>query len=221
MDLESLRKLADLKAAEKQHKKALDRVANHEASDSRDIQDHTPRVATAVTLSHIRRRASDVRFINAQLTALNEQAEALKNGDMSALEEMLLGQAVTLNSLFHFSVGLASEVMAGGSSDALQAAESLISIGGKAAEQSRKAIATLAEIKHPKRATFIRKQNNLVVAPAAPDQTLQLREAYGGEIVDGRTAAAAAGTDIDMEAVAAVNGTENPKRQSKKRSKQS
>jgi len=69
---------------------------------------------------------------------------------------MLLAQAATLDAVFHRYLHRMD------SAEYLPKLEAFARIAMKAQHQSRQTIATLGELKHPKRATFIKQQNNAV-----------------------------------------------------------
>jgi hypothetical protein len=105
---------------------------------------------------------------------LAEQSQAVSSGDLSRLEALLCTQAHVLNGLFTRLVGIAQRC------DSLEQYKTYLGLGLKAQNQTRQTIAALAELKSPKRSTFISQQNNAVnqqinqgeatsSAPKAPD----------------------------------------------------
>ena len=86
------------------------------------------------------------------LKALRTQADDLQDGDMTQLEQMLLHQAVALQTMF---MDLA--VRAKGQQD-LPAIQSLTQLAIKAQSGSRATLQTLAELKNP-RPVFVRQTN--------------------------------------------------------------
>jgi len=87
---------------------------------------------------------------------LAKQHEALASGDMSRIENMLLDQAHTLQSIFmHFLHRLPQ-------TEYLSQSETYSRLALKSQNQCRQTLATLGELKNPRRATFIKQQNNAV-----------------------------------------------------------
>lgn len=90
--------------------------------------------------------------LTACMKELEAQAEALRQGDLSRVEGMLLAQAHSLQAIFtRFA-----HKMAG--SEYLNQLKVNSAIALKAQNQCRQTLAALAEIKNPKRATFIKNQ---------------------------------------------------------------
>lgn len=85
--------------------------------------------------------------------AIRKQEVLLAKGDLTSLENMLLGQTHTLNSLFGMLVGKMSIA------EQLKHFEVFGRLALKAQNQTRQSISTLAEIKGIKKATFIHQVN--------------------------------------------------------------
>jgi len=87
---------------------------------------------------------------------LKEQNERVANGDMTRVEAMLIDQAHTLQAMSTlFTIKMSK-------SEYLNQTETYSRIALKAQNQCRQTLATLIEMKNPKRATFIKQQNNNV-----------------------------------------------------------
>ena len=86
--------------------------------------------------------------------AIREQEVLLAKGDLTSLENMLLGQTHTLNSLFGMLVGKMSIA------EQLKHFEVFGRLALKAQNQTRQTASTLAEIKGVKKTTFIHQLNN-------------------------------------------------------------
>lgn len=69
---------------------------------------------------------------------------------------MLMTQAQTLDALFHRMIRKMAN------SEILTHFQTCAELGLKAQNQSRQTLAVLAELKHPKRTTFIKQQNNSI-----------------------------------------------------------
>lgn len=96
---------------------------------------------------------------------------AVKAGDLSAVEEMLVCQAVALNEQFHHSLQLAATVFNPERDPTYT--ERVTRLAFKAQEQSRKTLQTLIELKNPKRATFIKHQQNVLRMEQQREQQLE------------------------------------------------
>ncbi len=89
--------------------------------------------------------------IAVQLTAQNE---ALQSGDMARIESILLDQAHTLQAIFSVYTSKAARA------EYLAQMEGLARVALKAQNQCRQTLATLGELKNPRRVNFIKQQNN-------------------------------------------------------------
>jgi len=102
---------------------------------------------------------------------MKEQFSALQKGDTDRIEAMLLGQAHSLQAIFtHYANKMAS-------AEYLNQLKVNGALAMKAQNQCRQTLAALAEIKNPKRATFIKNQ--------ATNQQINLHA--GSEIPDKKT----------------------------------
>ena len=111
----------------------------------------------------------------------------------------------------------------------LNATETYMRLALKAQTQCRSTLETLAEVKYPKAATFVRQQNvayqqqinngdpangNKNTSTRTPahahgkilNQSNELLEAQHGERLDNRTASAASSNDSHLETMGVVNG---------------
>jgi len=133
----------------------------------------------------------------------------VNNGDLSSLEEMLTCQAYSLQTLFMTMASKAS-----GTSNA-EHIELLSKLALKAQNQCRTTIATLSEMKNPKRATFIKQMNqaNQMQVNNSETENLnkntnpanELLEQTHGERLDTRTTGETIGNDDAIKAVAEIN----------------
>ena len=97
----------------------------------------------------------DIEFdVKASAELMEAAVDKVKEGDLSGLEEMLTCQAYSLQTIFATMFFKASNVTNADHIDLLS------KIGLKAQNQCRATIATLSEMKNPKRSTFIKQQNN-------------------------------------------------------------
>jgi len=88
--------------------------------------------------------------------ALKTASDQVKNGNLSNLEEMLVCQSYSLQHMF---MTMASKISGTTNPDHI---DLFARFALKAQNQCRSTIATLTEMKNPKRATFIKQQNNAV-----------------------------------------------------------
>gem|GEM_PF-1414803 len=192
----------------------------HAVTGEREVHfDRDPAFSATWTLSHIRDAGAENLDTASGLQAIEAQIEALKNGDMSQLEAILYSQVLTLNGLFSDCVARGARVRVNGkTATAPQFADDLMHTGLRAQDQCRKTIATIAELRNPKKTTFIKHQQNLAIAQ--PDNPQQLQETHA-ETMDIRAARTAESSCLEVEAVAVINGTKDTRRQTKKRSERS
>ena len=188
-----------------------------------------PTMNAAVSIGHLNRQI-DFRQAGSNesvmgldsftlLDELTKTGQQIGSGDLGPLEEMLLAQAKTLDALFHRYLHRMD------SADYLPKAEAYARIAMKAQHQSRQTIVTLGELKHPKRATFIKQQNNAVnqqinqggaqndSSAEKPENFEQsqnkLLEQDDGERLEPGTAQAASETDSTMATVGKLNRTQD------------
>ena len=134
-------------------------------------------------------------------------ADNVKSGDLSALEKMLACQAYSLQTIFTMMASKASNTT---NPDHI---ELLSKIALKAQNQCRTTVATLSEMKSPKRATFIKQQNNAVNqqinqgknSKKSDKPANELLEKTDGKRLDTRTTGETIGTNQDLETVGEVN----------------
>lgn len=87
---------------------------------------------------------------------LIKSAKQVKNNDIGEIEDMLITQAKTLDVVFYDALSKLSDL------NMIDHIEVFTNIAFKAQSQSRKALTALAELKHPRRTTFIKQQNNAI-----------------------------------------------------------
>ena len=122
---------------------------------------------------------------------------AVKAGDLSVVEEMLVGQAVALNEHFHHYLQLSATVFNPEQDPTYT--DRVTRLALKAQEQSRKTLQTLIELKNPKRAaTFIKNQQNVLRMEQQREQQL---EANHHAQMDTRSAATAERADRHLATV--------------------
>ena len=143
----------------------------------------------------------------AAMDKLLNSAEKINQGNVSEIEEMLMTQAKTLDYLFYDAINKLANL------DMINQIEVFTNIAFRAQAQCRKTLATLAEIKHPKRTTFIHKQNNAIqvnhTVKSSPEKNKissevanELLEVKNGQRLDTRATASPITNDSTMETVA-------------------
>lgn len=143
---------------------------------------------------------------------LDKQNEILVSGDVSRIESMLLDQAHVLQAMGTFFTMKLS------GAEYLNQLEAYSRIALKAQNQCRQTLATLGELKNPKRTTFVKQQNNAVNQQINQDGLKQAENSkkpdnsanklLGGEPserLDTRTKEEAIGVNQGVEAVGTIN----------------
>lgn len=172
---------------------------------------------------------------NSVIATLKEETEKLRSNDLSRAENTLLSQAQTLDTLFNGYILRAHRC------EGINSMKLLADIALKAQRQCRATLETLALIKNPQ--PYVRQQNVAVnqqvnnAAPApegtnesntrapAPARGKNINSTNGlltdrrgeYETLDTGGTATASGTDKELEAVAALNGSADAGRQSQGR----
>lgn len=165
--------------------------------------------------SVIQRFEGDNHEVNALIRELTAQAEAVRRGDMSRTETMLIAQAHALDEIF---ASLARRSHANMGSGYLDAAERYMRLALKAQSQCRTTLETLAEIKNPRPVAFVRQANiahgpqqvNNGMEPVthAGETAIPSNELSGGShelLPDTRASALAGRFDTPLEAVGEVH----------------
>ena len=159
---------------------------------------------------------------NQGLEAVLAEVRLVQGGDMSGMEAMLVAQSLALNSVFSDMAGRA----AGAIGKDIRRAEVFMRMALKAQQQCRATVETLADVKNPRSATFVKQQNNAnhqqVNNGAGPPMkdirteesdklcmTNKLLEQQHGERLDTRAAGTASGINPDMATVEAVHRPQN------------
>ncbi len=178
-------------------------AVNPEATTARVLLDFTP--------SH----GLDLDKVTAELTDIGG---AIGRGDLSHVERLLTSQAQALNAIF---VNLAERAQKQG--PYLDPMQTLLGLALRAQNQCRATLETLANVKFPKSATFIRQANiaeqqqvnNGPPPPAreaVPIPSTELLEARSYETLRLDTATAGTGrrADLPLETLGAVHRPEKP-----------
>lgn len=128
---------------EEKKQRAINKSINHITSEAN----------AAFTINAIHKESLHISTL---VTELSESFVRVKNDNFLEVEAMLLSQAHTLNVFFHHALSQASQM------SALNQIQTFSDLAMKAQNNCRKTLLALAEIKNPKRATFIKQQNNAI-----------------------------------------------------------
>ncbi|WP_412548883.1 hypothetical protein Q2T91_20360 [Ralstonia pseudosolanacearum] len=159
--------------------------------------------------------------LTAYAAQLQQQADKVGAGDMSAVEAMLVAQANTLDMIFNQFARKAAH------SEYLNQLQAHMSLALKAQSQCRATVEALNEIKNPRQVAFVR-QANIANGPQqvnnggsnfetntrprahgnTPGQSTELLEHSNGEWLDTGTASEARRGHQTLEAVGAVHWPE-------------
>ena len=162
---------------------------------------HTsPIPSSVVTLSQLHKGAS----VEGLFDEMNRQRDQLRQGDLSAAEEMLLSQAHVLQSIFN------SMVVNMQGTEYINQMEAYGKLALRAQNQCNRTLKTLLEYKNPKRATFIKQQNNLQINQAEKKsekeiQANELLEENHDARLDTGTAQKAVGRYSEVETLGKVD----------------
>lgn len=167
--------------------------------------------SSMIVNSYFKTTTTDPR---AMLDTLQEQAQAIQQGDMGQVESMLINQAVALQAMF---VDLALRAK---TAQSLQAVQCLTQLALRSQAGSRNTLQALAEVKNPRQVAFVKQTNvaqtqqvnNGVTPPshgkkekATPNELLVEEEPYGSTKMDSRTKAKAGRVDPAVVTVERVD----------------
>lgn len=192
----------------------------------------SPIVANTNTVRKFGKGAFGELDLSESIDVMREKIDKVKAGNLSDVEATLTAQAVTLDAVFNELARRAALNMG----EYMGACETYLRMALKAQAQCRATLETLAEVKYPKAATFVRQQNvayqqqvnngnatsgNKETSTHTPahahgkslNQSIELLEAQHGERLDEGTAGTASGNDSHLEAVGTIDRPANAKRQ--------
>ena len=155
------------------------------------------------------------------IPTIREQTKSAQAGDLDRTEAMLIAQAHSLDAIFNELAQRAAANMG----EYINATDLYLRLALKAQSQCRATLETLAEIKYPKSATFVRQQNvginqqvnNGAVTPSdsrarenSVNSANKLLEQGANDWqkvrVDTATTGATSGINCELEAVGAFDG---------------
>ena len=114
-----------------------------------------PSVGAALTIKAFSKKIGEKLSIKGLIPAIREQAKNAQAGDLDRTEAMLIAQAHSLDTIFNELAQRAAANMG----EYMNATDLYLRLALKAQSQCRATLETLAEIKYPKSATFVRQQN--------------------------------------------------------------
>ena len=165
-------------------------------------------VITAISFATA--RFDDMNLMQGIETVQRLQKE-VRDGNLSAMENMLTAQAVALDAIFN-SLAQRASLNVG---EHLAACESYLRLALKAQAQCAKTLETLATIKNPPSVSFVKQANignqvqvnngNASTRPKGADSATNQREIHHDKSMDARTTATASRTYPEVETVGAVN----------------
>jgi len=174
--------------------------------------------AMAINTLHDHGRLLDVPTLMNELT---ESSERVTAGNITEIEQMLMTQAKMLDYIFYDSLNYLSDL------NMTNQVELISNIAFRAQSQCRKTLSTLAELKHPRRAIFVKQQNNAVInqqvnnavkhesndfinSKKVANELLEIKE--NGQWMDARAQTETIANDAEMEALGVLNRSQNPAR---------
>jgi len=184
----------------------------------------SPTVASTSTALLFAKGSFGALDLGDAIDVMEDKVGKVNAGDLSDVEATLTAQAVALDSVFNELARRAAANMG----QHMAAAETYLRLAFKAQAQCRLTLETLADVKHPKSATFIKQANianqqqvnNGAAAKSVPrteknlKHSNELLEAQHGERMDSRAKGTAGGNDPNLEAVGAIDRRQNGGRQS-------
>lgn len=168
-----------------------------------------PSLVTAIALANLHgAEASNPKLIQELKQPIDQAIEQIKAGNLAPMEEVLVTQAIMLNSIFCNFIAKGSGLMGDPSfAKALpNYPKNLVNLALKAQNQCRSTIEAINELKNPKTTTFVKNQlNNLQL------ELEQLTEEMedNAKKLDGGTEAIAVGKDSKLETLEILHRSEN------------
>ncbi|STX44502.1 Uncharacterised protein [Legionella donaldsonii] len=179
--------------------------------------------AMAIDHLHGRGRLLDVSTVLDQLEA---SANKVSDGNLKEVEQMLMTHAKTLDYIFYDALKQLADL------NMINHIEVFSNIAFRAQSQCRKTLATLAELKHPRRVTFVKQQNNAINQQVnngveSESGNFKKNKKFANELisevahekVDIGGAISASAIDSSSEAVGVFNRAKNSGRERKEQKK--
>ena len=136
-------------------KSKADAVAAKKEQDNKRKADHvlSASLMSAVVTQAFTKNVMGEVDLQELTDQLSNKTKAVQDGDMKAMEAMLVGQAQSLQTIFNTLAYKAS------SQTNLTHWSAFLTMALKAQSQSRSTIQALTELKYPKQATFVKQAN--------------------------------------------------------------
>ncbi len=200
-------------------KSKVNRPETTELNDGFKLQLESPEFASASVCNYLQlHKNGSVEGAVSLLPPLINQMIAIKQGDLTEVERILYSQSITLQTAFNRFMAMAALSQHNG-----EQCDRFASLALKAQEQCRKTLATLVDLKNPKKPTqfiksYVDKQINQLRVEGQDNVTesaaLHLEPTQNAK-VDIRSQTKTGGTDLELETVGEINGSGLGGRQSK------
>ncbi|MEA5536666.1 hypothetical protein [Crocosphaera sp. XPORK-15E] len=147
-----------------------------------DGQGLTPSKMASIAISQVFDSEDRISLAQSLKQQLDEQLEAINNGDLSSVEEILTSQLNVLNVMFmDYSIKLNALIQDGflvqeSTSDQVEKLSQLVI---KLQNQSTKAARTLTDLKKPRQTTFIKKYVNQQLNQLVTDGKIPSSQSLG------------------------------------------
>jgi hypothetical protein len=184
----------------------------------------SPLTGSAATSVRFARGSFGDLSLTDSIDVMQKKISRVNAGDLSGVEATLTAQAAALDVIFNELARRAALNMG----EHMSATETYLRMAFKAQAQCRATLETLAEVKYPKAATFVKQQNvayqqqvnnggdNATNTPAGAhahgkksNQLNELLEEQHGERLDTRTKSTAGGNDSHLDPVEVCNRPAN------------
>lgn len=222
--MEFVKKIQEIKAIREVKKCAFEKGERHGLN---------PKDVVSILLSPVDSGSQTIAALvglnfQENISALNEEIETqlqnLENGDISKLEELLYTQTTVLNVAFNQFLKKADSVASNHTllAQRPELLDCFAALALKCQDQSRKTVATLSEIRNPKKPTqFIRNYVDKQLNQLRLDSDEPQAQLEGGKDapVDIRSQGAPAAADTAMEALGTQQRTQEHSRKRKGRPK--
>ncbi|MEA5511963.1 hypothetical protein VB715_19505 [Crocosphaera sp. UHCC 0190] len=178
--LDLLRDTLEKKERQRQEKQFIDKAKSCRMKT--DGQGLTPSKMASIAISQVFDSEDRISLAQSLKQQLDEQLEAINNGDLSSVEEILTSQLNVLNVMFmDYSIKLNALIQDGflvqeSTSDQVEKLSQLVI---KLQNQSTKAARTLTDLKKPRQTTFIKKYVNQQLNQLVTDGKIPSSQSLG------------------------------------------
>lgn len=191
-----------------------------QSKDIAELYVSSPHSAARIVNALIKhQKGSDSNFLDVFERLIKSNIQ-VRDNDLWHLEEVLLNQISVLNSVFYHYIEKAT------AAEYLGHLQAFSEIAFKAQKQCRVTVSALTELKNPRRATFIRQQNNAInqqvnnnLPPPEVKESQKNKIFLKNELLeltheqlDTREALTTIPTNTEMETVGAIDRSSHPRR---------